>query len=213
MEIKFDNDMKQRYQSVTAAVQFDVPYCPPFSHEAYGYTEEEAEANLKLELAEILAVMTNNIASVGFPNILEPNALVRLLYTIGEYNDKLGYTKLYFTDRLHQTDGTGLVSILDTNLNTGFNIDLKNGALLISTTADARVENTTSIVGHWVPKISIDALGTVMLIDKSIEVELPTTMELPMKLSTLLDFCADAKPMALDYLKDIATLVKRHYKQ
>ena len=213
MEIKFDNDMKERHQSVTASVQFDVPYCPPFTHEAYGYTEEEAEANLKLELAEILAVMTSNITSVGFPNILEPNALVRLLYTIGEYNDKLGYTKLYFTDRVHQTDGTGIVTILDTNRSTGFNIDLKNGTLLINTSAGARVENSASIVGQWIPRISIDALGVVTFIDKSIVADMPDTMDLPMKLSTLLDFCADAKPMALDYLSDISTLVKRHYKQ
>lgn len=53
MNIKYEDDGKQNYQSVTASVAFVVPNSYDFNHEAYGATEQEARDNLLSELKGI----------------------------------------------------------------------------------------------------------------------------------------------------------------
>lgn len=55
VDIKYDDDMKQKYQSVTASIDFHLPY--PFYNaplEAYGADETEAKTNLLEEAEKIM---------------------------------------------------------------------------------------------------------------------------------------------------------------
>lgn len=64
MNIEFEDDKKQKYQSVTASVAFGVPNSYDFNHEAYGATEEEARDSLLSELRSIAEHMHKSFSSI-----------------------------------------------------------------------------------------------------------------------------------------------------
>lgn len=64
MNIEFEDDKKQKYQSVTASVAFAVPNSYDFNHEAYGATEEEARDSLLSELRSIAEHMHESFSSI-----------------------------------------------------------------------------------------------------------------------------------------------------
>lgn len=64
MNIKYEDDKKQNYQSVTASVAFVVPNSYDFNHEAYGATEKEARYNLLSDLRGISECMNRSFSSI-----------------------------------------------------------------------------------------------------------------------------------------------------
>lgn len=64
MDIRYEDDGKKKYQSVTASVAFVVPNSYDFNHEAYGATEEEARDNLLNDLRGISEHFTKAFSSV-----------------------------------------------------------------------------------------------------------------------------------------------------
>lgn len=57
LKIVFDDDKKQKYQSVTASIDLMLPY--PFNDtiDAYGATEEEATVNLLEEVQTLVTCL------------------------------------------------------------------------------------------------------------------------------------------------------------
>lgn len=64
MDIQYEDDGKQKYQSVTASVTFVVPSSYDFNHQAYGATEGEARENLLSELRVIAQHFSKTFGSI-----------------------------------------------------------------------------------------------------------------------------------------------------
>lgn len=64
MNIQYEDDGKQKYQSVTASVTFVVPSSYDFNHQAYGATEGEARENLLSGLRVIAQHFSKTFGSI-----------------------------------------------------------------------------------------------------------------------------------------------------
>ena len=65
LQIKIDDDKKQKWQSFTASVNLELPHLFNSEFEAYGADEKEATENLMAMLRDIATDFNNKLKELG----------------------------------------------------------------------------------------------------------------------------------------------------